>query len=150
MRCLNICREATHNCVTLLMCLVEWDEKGGELSCRVDSRRGPSLSAWQLKVGLLMGWTWSRWIGKQRFNLSHWRFQWSLLMCLHSGMSIGEVGRRIICTNTTPYCTAKQTWRIVHGSTQPTVTIASLLLTSFKGLEWWCTSIVTSGSKMLY
>lgn len=72
------------------------------------------------KVGLLMGRMWSRWIGKQRFNLSHWRFQWSLLKCLHSGMSTGEVGQRLIRTKTTRYCGAKQTQRMVHGSTQAT------------------------------
>lgn len=90
------------------------------MSHRSDRRRGPSLSAWLLKDVPLMGWMWSRWIGKQRFNLSHWRFQWSLVKCSHSGMSTGELSQRAVCTNTTPTVEQNRSsaWWIVQPKLQ--------------------------------
>lgn len=76
-------------------------------SHRRDANRGISLSAWQLEVISLMGWMLSRWIGNQRFNLSHRRFQWSYPKCLHSGMSMSFVhplftGPSLSCCLSTP------------------------------------------------
>lgn len=94
----------------------------------------PSLSAWQLKVGPLMGWMWSRWIGKQRFNLSHWRFPWSLLKCLRSGMSIGELGQRAVCTNTARHRGATQSnacWNVI-----PLTLYSQMQSTTSQGVKW--------------